>query len=94
MHVKVITFATLRDIVGKEELTLELQEGNTLGCLLDKMCQIYGMPFESQIKEQSTGSIVPFLLLINGKTYRSVADLDTILHEGDTITIMLPFDGG
>ena len=94
MKVKVKTFANMRDIVGKSEIDYEIKQGNTLRYLLENMCQKYGKSFEHQIKDRSTGAIVPFLLLINGKTFRSVADLDTPLNEGDVVTIMLPFDGG
>ena len=94
MLVKVRTFANLRDIVGNGEIDYEIKQGNTLGSLLESMCHKYGKSFEHQIKDQSTATIVPFLVLINGKTFRSVADLDAILHEGDEVTIMLPFDGG
>jgi len=94
VFVKVRTFANLRDIVGKGEIDYELQQGNTLGSLLESMCQKYGKSFEHQIKDQSTATIVPFLVLINEKTFRSVTDLDTALYEGDVVTIMLPFDGG
>jgi MoaD family protein len=92
--VKVRTFANLRDVVGSGEIEYELHQGTTLGCLLESMCQKYGKSFEHQIKDQTTGSLVPFLVLINGRTYRSVADLETPLSESDIITIMLPFDGG
>ena len=94
MKVKVKTFANLREIVGKGEIEYEIEQGNTLGYLLENMCQKYGKSFEHQIKDRTTGAIVPFLLLINGKTFRSVADLNTPINEGDVITIMLPFDGG
>ena len=94
MKVKVKTFANLRDILGKGEIEYEIEQGNTLGYLLQNMCQKYGKSFEHQIKDPSTGAIIPFLLLINGKTFRSVTDLNTTINEGDVITIMLPFDGG
>ena len=94
MLVKVRTFANLRDIVGNGEIDYEIKQGNTLGSLLESMCHKYGKSFEHQIKDQSTATIVPFLLLINGKTFRSVSDLDAPIHEGDEVTIMLPFDGG
>ena len=94
MLVKVRTFANLRDVVGSGEIEYELHQGTTLGCLLESMCQKYGKSFEHQIKDHTTGTIVPFLVLINGRTYRSVADLETPLNESDIITIMLPFDGG
>jgi len=94
VFVKVRTFANLRDVVGSGEIEYELHQGTTLGCLLESMCQKYGKSFENQIKDHTTGTLVPFLLLINGRTYRSVADLETPLSESDIITIMLPFDGG
>ena len=94
MKVRVKTFANLRDIVGNSEIEYELEQKNTLGNLLDSMCQRYGKHFEHQIKDRSTGDIIPFLLLINEKTFRSIADLNTPLNEGDVVTIMLPFDGG
>jgi MoaD family protein len=94
MKIKVKTFANLREIVGKSELDYEIEQDSALGDLLDNMCQKYGESFERQIKDLSTGAIVPFLLLINEKTFRSIADLDTPITEGDVVTIMLPFDGG
>jgi MoaD family protein len=94
VKVKVRTFANLRDVVGTPEIECEIDQGSTLGHLLDDMCQKYGKTFEHQIKDRATGAIVPFLLLINDKTFRSVADLATPLSTGDIITIMLPFDGG
>ena len=94
MKIKVKTFANLREIVGKSEMDYEIEQDSTLGDLLDNMCQKYGESFECQIKDRSSGTIVPFLLLINEKTFRSIADLDTPITEGDVVTIMLPFDGG
>jgi MoaD family protein len=94
MKIKVKTFANLREIVGKSELDYEIEQGNSLGDLLENMCQKYGESFDRQIKDRSTGAIVPFLLLINEKTFRSIADLHTPIAEGDIVTIMLPFDGG
>jgi MoaD family protein len=94
MKVKIRTFANLRDIVGKPEIEHETKEGATLGYLLDDLCRTYGKSFEYQIKDRTTGTMVPFLMLVNDKTCRSVADLSTRLGEGDTVTIMIPFDGG
>lgn len=94
MKVKVRTFANLRDIVGNGEIEYDIEQGNNLGYLLQNMCQRYGKSFEHQIKDRTTGAMIPFLLLLNGKTFRSVTDLNTPINEGDVVTIMLPFDGG
>ena len=94
MRVKVKTFANLKEIIGTQELSIDLGPGATLEDLLNTLMQKYGEPFERQIKDQMTRKIVPFLLLVNEKAYRSLTDLGTPLQEGDVITIMIPFDGG
>ena len=94
MNIKVRTFATLRDIIGKGEIEYQIPSGSTLGGVLKKMCEDYGEAFEKQITDPLTGEMIAFLLLVNGQSYRSIADLDKEVADGDTITIMIPFDGG
>jgi len=94
MNIKLNTFANIRDVIGAKEISIELSSGATLGDLFGFLKNKYGKPFERQIKDQITGEIVPFLILVNEKTYRSIADLEAPLYEGDSVTIMIPFDGG
>jgi molybdopterin converting factor small subunit len=80
--------------VGTGELAFDVNPGTTIGGLFDALKKQYGAAFDRQIRDQMTGAIVPFLVLINDKTYRTTTDLDASLNEGDTVTIMIPFDGG
>ena len=94
MNITVKSFANIRDVVGTGELALDVSADTTLGGLFDVLNKKYGEAFDRQIRDQMTGAIVPFLILINDKTYRTTTDLDVLLSEGDTVTIMIPFDGG
>jgi len=94
VNITVKSFANIRDVVGTGELALDVNSDTTLGGLFDVLHKKYGAAFDRQIRDQMTGAIVPFLILINDKTYRTTTDLDVSLSEGDTVTIMIPFDGG
>ncbi len=94
MNITVKSFANIRDVLGTGELALDVNADTTLGGLFDVLKKQYGSAFDRQIRDQMTGAIVPFLILINDKTYRTTTDLDVLLSEGDAVTIMIPFDGG
>ncbi len=94
MKVTVKSFANIRDVVGTGELAVDVTPGTSLGGLFEVLGKRYGAAFDRQIRDQITGAIVPFLVLINDQTYRTTTDLDVVLNDGDTITIMIPFDGG
>ena len=94
MNITVKSFANIRDVVGTGELSLAVNSGTTIGGLFEVLHKKYGPAFDRQIRDQMTGAIVPFLILINDKTYRTTTDLGVALGEGDTVTIMIPFDGG
>ena len=94
MNIVVKSSANIKDVLGSHKLEIELQPQASLFELLAQLTRRFGSAFDRQIRDQLTGEIVPFLLLINGKTFRSTVDLPTLLHDGDTVTIMLPFDGG
>ena len=78
----------------KKKISVSLQADSKLSDLFHYLHQKYGNDFDRQVRDQLSGEFVPFLILINQKTFRSIADMDTRLNEGDKITIMIPFDGG
>ncbi len=94
MNITVKTFANLKDVIGTGELLLAVEPGTTIGGLFDVLIKKYGQSFDRQIKDQMTGTIVPFLVLVNDKAYRTTTDLGVQLNEKDIVTIMIPFDGG
>jgi|YNPBryantNP2012_1023418.scaffolds.fasta_scaffold03934_4 MoaD family protein len=94
MTITLKTFANIRDIVGARELTIELPAGARLGDLFEYLTQTFGKNFDRQIRNQITGEMVPFLILVNDVAFRSTQDMEQPLHHGDVVTIMIPFDGG
>lgn len=94
MKVTLKTFATIRDVVGSAERSIDLSPGARLHDLMDVLTATYGKPFDRQVRDQLTGAMVPFLILVNGVAFRSTQDMDHPLAEGDVVTLMVPFDGG
>jgi MoaD family protein len=94
VNITIKTFANIKDVIGTSELSLEVNQGTTIGSLFDLLIKKYGQAFDRQIKDQMTGTIVPFLVLINDTAYRTTTDMGVQLNAGDTVTIMIPFDGG
>ena len=94
MKVTLNSFANIKDVIGKKQLSVELDPGAKLSDLFNFLRQKYGENFDRQVRDQISGELVPFLILINEKTYRSISDMETPLSEGDSVTIMIPFDGG
>ena len=94
MLITINCFADIRDVVGKEQISVQLDPGSTLSDLFHHLSKTYGPPFDRQIKDQITQELVPFLILINGRAYRSITDMSTQLHDADVVTFLTPFDGG
>jgi hypothetical protein len=94
MKVTVKSFANIRDILGSAELGLDVAAGTTIGGLFVFLTRRCGAAFDRQIRDQMSGEIVPFLVMIDDTVYRTTTDMDVALHEGAAVTIMIPFDGG
>jgi molybdopterin converting factor small subunit len=94
MKITLRSFANIRDVVGAKELPVDLGPKATLSDLFEFLEKEYGANFDRQVRDQISGKLVPFLILINDKTYRSISDMGTGLNESDVVTIMIPFDGG
>ncbi len=94
MIITLKSFANIRDVIGTERADIELPRGATLTRLFELLSRRYGQDFDNQIRDKATKQLVPFLILVNDKTYRSTADMGTVLADGDVVTIMIPFDGG
>lgn len=94
MRITLNTFANIRDVIGSAQVSLQLEDGSNQAGLLRHLSKAYGPNFDRQIRDQITGEIVPFLILVNGRSYRSIADMHIPLHDGDEVSILIPFDGG
>ncbi len=81
MKVLVRCFASIREIVGTNELIVDLPEGSTLNQLLHELCgQFPGL-------QALMGSL---MFSVN----REYASTDTTLMAGDEIALIPPISGG
>jgi len=81
--VRVKVFATLRSIVGKNELELQ---ASTVGELLEKLYSKY----PEMKKELEKGAVI----LVNGKSIEHLEKLNTKLEDEDVVSIFPPVGGG
>ena len=81
MHVRLLFFATLKDIVGSRDLRIDIPEGSTIGDLLSQLEQRY-----PRIKDYRSIA----LTAIN----EEYADKSARISEGDEVAIFPPVSGG
>lgn len=76
-------FASLKSIAGKDEEQLDLGSETTVQKLSETLSKT-----APQIGEMIQGKKV--IVAIN----QNVADLDTVIHDGDEVAFLPPFSGG
>jgi len=81
--VKVRFFAVLKSLVGKSELSLDLEEGSTFGKVLTTL----KLDFPDLAKIMTEGKI---LISVN----QDVVGDEYLLKDGDEIAFLPPFAGG
>lgn len=81
MRVKVLFFASCRDIVGRREMDLEAPEGSTADGVLDRLCGEY----------PPLGSLRGRMALSINEDYASP---ETVLGPGDVLALIPPVSGG
>lgn len=92
MIIHVRSFASFRDILGKE-LSVELKDGSTVKDLLDDLIATR-QRLKSAIFDES-GKVREYVILMkNRKNIESLGGLDTELAEGDEVAILPPVAGG
>jgi len=88
-------FATIREIVGKKEETLEVEEGTTLADLLHVLSKMYGQQFADYVYDKKTGAPKEYLqFLINGRSTKSLDGFKTKIIDGCQFAIIPPVGGG
>ena len=92
MIIHVRSFASFRDILGKE-LSVELKDGSTVKDLLDDLISTR-QRLKSAVFDES-GKVREYVILMkNRKNIESLGGLDTELAEGDEVAILPPVAGG
>ncbi len=89
--IRIRFLATFKQIVGKEEITLDFQPETTLGQVLNTLAEKYGKDFEETV-DKETGQIdVNTLVMLNGQNVR---DTSVKLKANDLVIVTVPLGGG
>ena len=75
--------------MGKRSLALDLPDGATVSTVLERLRQMAGSEVESMIVDEERGGY-RLLTLVDGHR----AGSDTILKDGDTVSLLPPLGGG
>lgn len=93
MKITVRTFAAFRQIIGAPEMALTLPAGETIGGLLEMLCQAH--PGLREHLFDAAGKFKSYnIILKNGRSVVSLRQLDTMIDEGDVIAVFPPVGGG
>jgi len=93
MRITIRAFATLRDVIGAREMALSLAPGETLGDLLENLCEAY--PGLRQHLFDAAGRTKPHIIILkNGRNIASLQQLETLIDEDDVIALFPPVAGG
>ena len=88
-------FASLREIVGKREETLKVDNDITVEKLLLCLSNKYGNSFREYVYKSESGGLRDNLqFLIDGRSITTLDGIKTRLHEGCQFVIIPPVGGG
>lgn len=96
MKVRVRGFLTVREVLGgRKSVILELNEV-TLAGLLKELSTQFGESFEQVFFDPESGGVSGQVsILLNGRHYSHLPDgLNTLLKDGDEVSLFPPIAGG
>lgn len=94
IKVRVKLFLTLRELVGKDILDIDLPEKSTVQDLLMFIIKKYGRAVSRYLLDERKNSREFLNYLINGKNITDLNGFETPLKTGDLIVIIPPVAGG
>lgn len=95
MNVNIRTTMGLKKAIGQARIQMTVAEGETVAGLLDRLTTKWGDELAAQLFEP--GGRVPrssIMLMVNGRSIHFLDRLDTVLKDGDELTILPPVAGG
>ena len=95
MKINIKFFAYLREIVGKKEIELEVDDHLDVENLLNVLSTKFGEEFSKYVFDDKTGKPRSYLqYLIDGRSASTLHGLKTELCDGSSFAIIPPVGGG
>lgn len=93
MMVKFKSFGPLRRILGDQIIDLEVSEGATVRDVIEALVDIHGDDIRKLICDGNriSGNLI---LMLNMKDVNNLQGEDTMVSEGDTVTVLPHVQGG
>ncbi len=84
-----------KEFFGKGKFEVSLADGSTVGDFLEEITKDWGDEMASQLFEPGHSKLLPHIqLMVNGRSFRLLDDMGTVLQDGDEITILPQVGGG
>jgi molybdopterin converting factor small subunit len=93
IKLRLLGFPLLTRVIGKREMDFELA-GNTVGDLIEEILARYGEKAEAALLDIDGKFDQTIRILLNEKAYVQPHRLNTIVHPGDEVTLMIMMLGG
>ncbi len=93
-RVRIKGFTVVRDVLGAEVVEIDVPEPATVAAAFQALLGKYGAPLEVLLIDPETGTMAPFLMVLNGEIVSSTLNADRSVKTGDEIVIIFPIGGG
>lgn len=94
LNIKISFLSLLVDIIGREEISLSIEENSTIKDVLKQLVIKFGKDFEKIIFKSPDDISKYIILSLNGRDIRFFNNLNTPLHNGDEIILLPAIAGG
>lgn len=87
-------FALVRELTGKREEEVDLDDKATVRTLLDRLVDEYGPKFRDYLFDATSQPRGHLQFLIDGRNIALMQGLNTALRDGNSFAILPPVGGG
>ncbi len=95
MAVECKIFGTLRLASGLDTVLLDISENSvSIRSILMELGKLKGLVELKKLAQDSNGESLPFILLLQGKNVFDIDGLDTVVKDGQRVSIFPPSGGG
>jgi len=91
VEVNVVTFAKIKQIIGKKQFPFE---ATTVNDLIVKLCSKFGNELERELLNEQGKIRKNYRIVVNARNINLLDGLDTELKEDDMVVIMPAIAGG